>query len=237
MAPATKSFPFDVDALASTTEASRVSVWLQGASDLPAFPDHHVRVYLNGTFVDEASWDGKKAQRLDFELAPGLLQEGENVLEIENVGDTDALYSMVMLDRFEVRFPRLPSAIGGALDGVWSESGVAEVTGLELGHVHGALLLDISQASPQWLSGAQMTEDDDGVVRFRTEAGRGYWAVSPSAVLRPVVKRVSSTGLAQKRNRADYLIIAPKAFLPTVQPLSAKPGPPREGRFDGRHLL
>ena len=217
MAPATKSFPFDVDALASTTEASRVSVWLQGASDLPAFPDHHVRLYLNGTFVYEASWDGKKAQRLDAEVSPGLLQEGENILEIENVGDTGALYSMVMLDRFEVRFPRLPSAIGGALDGVWSEPGVAEVSGLEL--VHEALLLDTSQASSQWLSGAQMTEDGDGVVRFRTEAGRGYWAMSPSAVLRPVVKKVSRTGLARKRNGADYLVIAPEAFVPTVQPL------------------
>ncbi len=124
-----------------------------------------------------------------------------------------------MLDRFEVRFPRLPSAIGGALDGLWSEPGVAEVSGLEL--VHEALLLDTSQASPQWLSGAQMTEDGDGVVRFRTEAGRGYWAVSPSAVLRPVVKKVSRTGLARKRNGADYLVIAPEAFVPTVQPLLA----------------
>ena len=55
-----------------------------------------MRVYVNGSLVDEVSWDGKKARRIDVELLPGILKEGENLLELENVGDTEAAYSMVM---------------------------------------------------------------------------------------------------------------------------------------------
>ena len=106
-APETKGFAFDVTDLASTAESAHLRVWLQGASDFSAAPDHHVRLYLNGTFIEEMSWDGKRAQRIDSELHPGFLREGENLLEIESVGDTGADYSMVMLDRFEVSYPRL----------------------------------------------------------------------------------------------------------------------------------
>ena len=70
-APVVKSYPFEVNALAATTEASQLNVWLQGASDFQADPDHHVRVYVNGSLMEEASWDGKTPQRIDVDLLPG----------------------------------------------------------------------------------------------------------------------------------------------------------------------
>jgi len=82
----------------------------QGASDFPADPDHHVRVYVNGSLVAENWWDGELGSHLKAELAVGLLIEGENVLQIEDAGDTDATYSMVMLDRFKVSYPSQPGA-------------------------------------------------------------------------------------------------------------------------------
>ncbi len=129
-APVTKSYPFEVSALASTTQISSLSVWLQGVSDFEADPDHHVRVYVNGSLVGESSWDGKGSRRIDVELLPGVLVEGENRLEVENVGDTGAAYSMVMLDRFALSYPRVPMAESGELQGEWKESGVAAVSGL-----------------------------------------------------------------------------------------------------------
>lgn len=41
------------------------------------------------------------------------------MLELENVGDTEAPYSIVMLDRFAVRYPHLSVAEGGKLEGLW----------------------------------------------------------------------------------------------------------------------
>jgi len=213
LAPATRSFPFRLDALASTAELSRLSVWLQGASDLPEAPDHHLRLLVNDILVNEPIWNGKEARKVEVDLPPGVLREGDNVLEIENVGDTGAAHSMVMLDRFEVHYPRPAIAVGGRLEGSWSVSGVAELRGLGAA----PLLLDTTEARPRWLKGAQA--GGDGITRARVQAGRRYLAVSPDAALRPEIRRVSSTGLASERNGADYIVLAPEAFLPEAAPL------------------
>ena len=213
MAPSTKSFPFRVDALARRPEPSQLSLWLQGASDFPGFPDHHVRLYVNGALAEELSLEGKQARRIDAELPPGLVREGENVLSIENVGDTGAAYSMVMLDRFEVLYPRLSTAVDGRFEGKWSESGVAEISGLGTR----ALLLDTTNAHPRWLSGAEVGEG--GSVRVRVESGRRYLAVSQEAVLRPELWKPRATGLRSENNGGDYLLIGPEEFLSVAAPL------------------
>ena len=129
-APAVKGYGFSVSALAPGTDPARLELWLQGGSDFPESPDHHVVVYLNGTLVAERSWDGKVPQALDVEMGPGVLREGDNLLEVENVGDTGAAYSMVFVDRYAVTYRRLARAEDGRLEGRWTESGTAEITGL-----------------------------------------------------------------------------------------------------------
>ena len=214
-APVVKGYPFEVSALAlsAPSEPSKLSVWLQGVSDFRANPDHHVRVYVNGTLVEELSWDGKQAQHLQVELAPGLLREGDNLLELENVGDTEATYSMVMLDRYAVEYPRVALTGDGRLRGRWSESGAAELSGFAAGtHV-----LDLSEAEPRWLLDSELGAD--GLLRFRAESGRSYLAVSPEAVYHPAVTKPRASRLKNVRNRADYLVIGPEAFLQAAIPL------------------
>ena len=210
-APAVKSYPFEVSALAliapAPSEPSKLSVWLQGVSDFRANPDHHVRVYVNGSLVAEVSWDGKRANKIDVDLLPGLLQEGDNLLELENVGDTEAAYSMVMLDRYAVEYPRVALAGDGRLRGRWSASGAAELSGL----VAGTHVLDVSGAQPRWLLDTQVGAD--GMLRFRAESGRSYLAVSSEAVYHPAVTKPRTSRLKNTRNRADYLVIGPEAFL------------------------
>jgi len=213
-APVTKSYRFQLDGLASNGEAPRLSVWLQGVSDSPADPDHHLRVYVNGSFWAEASWNGKKSRRVEGELGTGVLREGENLVEVENVGDTEAAYSMVMLDRLELDYPRQLSVRGGRLEGGWSQSGVATLDGV--GFL--ARVLDVTEKDrPRWLSGTETTAE--GAVRFRAEAGRSYLAVSDGAVLRPEVRRSGSTRLKTVRAGADYLVIGPRTFLVDAEPL------------------
>ena len=212
-APVVKSYPIEVSALVPNSEASKLSVWLQGVSDFQANPDHHVRVYVNGSLVEELSWNGKQAQHVDVELAPGLLREGDNVLELENVGDTEAAYSMVMLDRYAVEYPRVALAGDGRLRGRWSESGTAELSGL----VAGAHVLDMSGAQASWLLDTELGAD--GMLRFRAESGRSYLAVSPEAVYHPAVTKPRASHLKNVRNRADYLVIGPEAFLRAAIPL------------------
>ncbi len=83
-----------------------------------------------------------------------------------------------------------------------------------------ALLLDVTASHdnrPSWLSGTEV--GGDGTLRFRAEAGRSYLAVTPEAVYRPVVRKPTAGRLKSKRSEADYLLIAPREFLPVTQPL------------------
>ncbi len=211
-APELKAYPFEVNDLAPA-QPSRLSIWLQGASDFAANPDHHVRIFVNGSFAAESSWDGKSSHRIDIELLAGSLRQGENQMELENVGDTEATYSMILLDRFEVRYARLPVAEAGRLEGTWSHAGVAEVAALGAG----GHLLDVTDGHPRWLSGTEAGAG--GSLRFRAEAGRQYLAVSADEVLRPEVRKVASGHLTSFGNSADYLVIGPRAFLHAAQPL------------------
>ncbi len=75
-APEKKGYGFSVDALTGASEGGRLELWLQGGSDFPESPDHHVAVSVNGTLVGERSWDGKLPEKLDVELGAGVLREG-----------------------------------------------------------------------------------------------------------------------------------------------------------------
>ena len=206
-APATKSYTFEVANLAHPSDGSRLSVWLQGASDFDADPDHHVRAYVNGSLVGEVRWEGKEPRGIVAALLPGILKDGGNVLELESVSDTGAPYSMVFLDRFSVEHPRQLLADAGRLEGTWTESGTATVSGVG----SPAHVLDVTEEPPRWLSGS--VSPAAGAVSFRAEAGRRYLVASQGAVFRPEVRRASSSGLKRERSGAEYLVIGPREFL------------------------
>src|SRR5262249_46071262 len=96
VSPGHASYSFPVDHAGGTSPAY-VSISLQGGSDFEGVIDHHVRVKVNGQFVGETTWDGKKPTSLDLELEPGLVHDGTNTFELEDVGDTGASYSLVFL--------------------------------------------------------------------------------------------------------------------------------------------
>ena len=209
--PMTNGYAFNVENLSPVPESSKLRVWLHGASDFPEDPDHHVRLYINGIFLNDTWWDGETPHFVEVELGTGLLQEGENTLEIEEVGDTEAQYSMVMLDRFEVRHPAQLVAEAGALRGSFSESGAAVISGIEGGYT-----LDITGEYPQLLSGVHVVE---GGVSLRVASGHSY--LLTNSVKTPEVRPAQSPGLKTAWSRAEYLVIGPREFLPAAEPLLA----------------
>jgi hypothetical protein len=126
---------------------------------------------------------------------------------VSNLGDTSAAYSMVMLDRFEIRYPSLPDADGGIWEGSFLQAGAFTLPGFS-----DALLLETG-ANPRWL------REEEGPLRFAVEPGRSYLAVDPGSVSRPEVRMVAASGLKNARNLADYLVIGPKALLDAARPL------------------
>ncbi|MCI0410446.1 MAG: C25 family cysteine peptidase, partial [Acidobacteria bacterium] len=212
LAPSLKSYSFYASQPATVSEPARLSLWLQGVSDTEASPDHHLRLSLNGVWIAETSFDGKKPLALTVDLPAGTLREGENSVEIQNLGDTGAPYSMVMLDRFAVSYPRRLVAEGGGLRGTFSETGAAEVEGLPAN----GLVVELTGPQPKWLQGMKGTGRG---LTFSVEAGREYLAVSREAVLKPEVRKPSAVTLKSSLNRADYLVVGPQALLEAAKPL------------------
>jgi hypothetical protein len=213
VSPNSKSYPFALEAPAPSAESARLRVWLQGISDFEANPDHHVRAHVNGFFVAEAFWDGKRPLTLEGQLPADLLQASGNVLQLENVGDTGAAYSMVFLNRFEIRYPRALAAAEGVLDASFSVNGRASVAGLSAG----AFLLDTSSTTlPRWMRGASA---GPAGLSFAVQDGHRYLAVGPEKVLRPEIRKLVRSSLRSRRNAAEYLLVAPQAFLEAAQPL------------------
>jgi hypothetical protein len=209
LAPVSKSYPFHVTNLSAGTAGLRVR--LQGASDFDSELDHHVKLGVNGVALGEAAWDGKSGRSVEAEIPEGVLREGENRIEIENAGDTGAPYSMIMLDRFEVVYPRSSIANEGEIEGQWMEGGTATVDGMG-----GAYVLDLTDAEPRWVESVRVY---GGAVRFPVEAGRKYAAVSKSSVRRPTVRRAPAPRLTTGPLRADYLVIGPRELSPAAAPL------------------
>ena len=196
---------------AGSSQAAVLEVFLQGASESGNAIDHHVSVSLNGTLVGETQFAGKTAYRMSLAVPPSLLHEGANELSLTNVADT-GVSSYVFLDRFSVAYPQTSALASGLFDGTWNESGTATVSGTA------AALLDVTMA-PSWLQGYETT---GGSLRFRAEAGHRYLAVSQQALFTPRVAAPAPSSLRSTQNQADYLLIAPRAFLAAAEPLQQR---------------
>jgi len=207
--PMTKSYAFQVENLHVGSESSSLDLWLQGASAFPQL-DHHSRVYVNGTLVAEEWWDGESPLYVTAELGAGVLHEGENVLQIQEVGDTPVWYSMIMLDRFEVKYPSELVLGDGSLEGSFDQSGTAWVSGPASAYV-----LDVTGDHPQWLSGVNHEEG----VGFGALENHRYLVVSPEGLLSPEIRQPLQTSLRSDANAAEYLVIGPRAFLNAAEPL------------------
>ena len=202
--------------LAGVAGSGELDVFLQGASESGQAVDHHVSVSVNGTLVGEAQFAGKQPYRMSLSLPASLLHEGANELSLTNVADT-GVSSLVFLDRFVVAHPQLGSLTSGLFEGTWAESGTATVSGL----TGSVALVDVSAATggAKWLSGY---EASGGSVRFHAEAGHRYLVASAAAMLTPRVAAPAASTLRATTNRADYLLIAPRAFLTAAEPLLAR---------------
>jgi hypothetical protein len=194
-------------------EPAALSVSFQGASDAPEVLDHHLRVSLNGVFVGEATFDGRRPHLFEAPVSAATLREGANELTLENAGDT-GVSSFVFLDRFAVGFPRNGTLQDGVFEGRFPETGSARVAG----STGPAYVLEWSAGggAPTWLTGWEALP---GALRFEARADHIYLAVSGLGLGTPRVAKPAAPTLRDSANQADYLVVTPRAFLAAAEPL------------------
>lgn len=114
--PQSWTVTFDAPALAPGGGPATILADFWGETDWPfASPDHHVRLSLNGVFVDEGWFDGQEAYQAEIHVDSSLLQESGNELQIELPGDTGVQFDMLSYDGLDLRYPRAFMAEDGAL--------------------------------------------------------------------------------------------------------------------------
>jgi hypothetical protein len=135
---------------------------------------------------------------------------------------------LFFLDRYEVLYPRKPKATEGVFEGLWAESGTAEVVGFSLSPTSPPMILELpadgsdgpagslGSTPPRWVVG----HVQEGLaVRWQAKGGQRYLVVSSAGLLRARVVHPPASTLRSTANRADYLLIAPESFLPAAEPL------------------
>ncbi len=206
-----KSFPLAVEGLDPTSALSaHLQVFFQGASEAETEGEHHLSVSLNGTPLGETSFDGKLPHVFSTSVPASCLQEGENTLTVTNLGDT-GVYSFVFLDRVDLVYSQTPALRSGLFSGVFSEAGEAVLSG------EAQVGLDVTgPEAPVWLSALRPRS---GTVSFETEAGHRYVLASAEGLLMPRVSLPLRSTLRRSTNQAEYVVIAPEAFLEAARPL------------------
>jgi len=95
-APVSRTYSTSLNNIANISDTGQLTVALRGKTDTPTYPDHHTRVYLNGTLISEDSWDGQIEYQHQATISQTQLLEGVNTIVVESVGDTgssiDILY-------------------------------------------------------------------------------------------------------------------------------------------------
>jgi Peptidase family C25/Propeptide_C25 len=206
------SFSFTLPAM-DPSQGATLTVWLIGYTDLAAQPDHRVEFRLNGTPVGSHQWDGKQAVEVKLNIAPTILQAGQNTLNLTLPEDR---VEGMWLDAFRVRFARGGAASGKTL--LFQGEATRHAYTIALDSTQNLRAYDITatnqpvQLEETKISGNSVSlgDPDDGM-KHR------YWlgnrVENPDRVRLAVPLRTKTLG------GADYVAIAPAAFIPGLADL------------------
>jgi len=178
-------------------------LWSHTAS--PANPDHRLRLRWDGAVVGEWQWDGVGVQELtaSWEGTGGE----EHALSIETPSVEGVDVAVVWLDGWDVTYPRRVRADGT----VWQAEGSALAVESA---PPGARLLDVT--APQAVLDLGLLPADGAAA---TVPGHRYWLGVPQDAPAPLVVRPALAVDAAALELVDYLVLAPPAFQPPLQPL------------------
>ncbi len=185
-------FELTLDAMDTQSDMQpRVSVGLWGGTDFPDFTDHHVRLRMNGNLLADEMFDGIEPHIVREELAPNVIADGVNTLNVELQTQPQVPFSLVNMDRYGVSYPRLFRARDDALD-FRHKAEVFEIDGFDSERVVAYRLPEGDMSSPRRIRNLDTLRKDDGTTTVRIAGGdkRGdrYLLAGSDSLLRPKVR-------------------------------------------------
>ncbi|HEC11923.1 MAG TPA: hypothetical protein ENI80_01510 [Acidiferrobacteraceae bacterium] len=218
-----KVFNIQASELASKTDAVTLDVNLQGYSnDTKVELDHHIEVHVNGQRVGDGYLSGTDAATLTFNFSQGLLQEGDNGVEIRGLLDTGVAYSYVYLDSLALSYHRTYRALNDQLLLRGDNNTVVTVTDFSGPNIS---VLNVSHPNrPKRIKGVRSQRVGQRYqVSFRPSSPTAeYFVVASRVAAKSPVAMVAdkTTQLKRRRNSVDYLVIAPEVLVDGAQVLA-----------------
>ncbi len=223
----TKTYTVTLPNLASGTFTATLRIALQGVSDALPNPDHHVVIYVNGTKVGDAYWDGTNAFIGEYPFPQSLLTPGDNVitytapLDIPGVTQDRGFTNWLELTYYDTY-----QAEGNSLTFRLEASGTwrTEVSGFTRDDL---FLLDITDPrNPSWLTDYQVNGTGSGytlVFQDTVASGeRSYIAVAGDRLHSPAsIELDTPSDLKNPNNGADWIAITHRDFLTYTLQLAA----------------
>ena len=212
-----ETFTFDLSTV-DTTQPSSLTVWFIGFTILSAAPDHQVDVSLNGSNLGSVSWDGKTAVTETLTIPAGVLQTS-NTLELSVPERNGISIDGLWFDAVQVTYTRGSAAVDHQVR--FQGESTRHAYTVSMANVNGLRAYDVTNPQvPIKLKHLNVTAN--AVTFGDTSDGNHSYVLSNNAAIQaPVQIRMLRDLRTGSTSGADYIMIAPEAFIPGLAPLVA----------------
>jgi hypothetical protein len=196
--------------------AAQVEIALQGAIDLEGSADHRVRVLLNGANLGWITFDGLSHTVQKFTVSPGILKDGDNVFSLAGEASNR---DISLVDYIRVTYQHKYVSDQDVLR--LTASGVQTIDGFSNGNIRVFDITDPASAVELAVNPGP-SGDKYAVGLALSEGTRTLLALTDDRIKRPAsITANQPSNLKNKKNKANFVIIARREFFPTLEPLRA----------------
>jgi len=187
-----------------------------------ASPDHNIQAFVNSVPVGGASWSGGgMALALSFNIADGILKDGDNVIEFVTPSIANVTTQVVLVHAITLQYDRtLRAATLLEITPTSASSQLYEVSGLPASRVW---IVDNRTPDQPLLIPYQTQLQNDGTYKARFNAASGgtvkYLIVPAGSEIAPV--SVTRRILKPVPTKTAYLAVGPAKFATALEPLIA----------------
>lgn len=207
---------------AATSGQGQLRVHLRGWTDFEQGNDHRVSATLNGTTLGAPlEWDGFTTAVLAVPFDQALLANGNSLkLLSEKINAAATKNPGQWLDRIEADYWREPKAENGQLWLHGLAAGTHTVAGFDSNTIQ--VIEAPATTKAVWRHDVTIAPAGSGwQVSFNAPQGGDFLVVDGTALQAPTAEIDAPSTLAKANNRADYLIVAPRALAQTANALAA----------------
>ncbi|MBF0118854.1 MAG: hypothetical protein HQK79_08455 [Desulfobacterales bacterium] len=219
----TKNYTISVPSPLNDSSQALMRVHFQGCSTASSHPNHHTIISMNNISMGNNFWDGDKEYIQEASFSVNNLINGNNTLTIKSPADTGASVDVIYYNWIELNYWRVMKANQDLLNFIieGDDKIEARVSGFSQSDVK---IYDITD--PLYVKeilNAQI-ENTEGAYKCifedQIETKKQFYVIGSSNIEKPSeISLWRSENLKSESNSADYIVISPKEFLSSIQPL------------------